>query len=213
VHVDWQADVAPRLLISHYSPPFRPGSRESAVTQLLRELLTSPSAPLFQKLRYEKQTVTSFSVLGGSWGNQFLEAQDTHLIGLSSELVLERFRKDGEAYVKEVESDVLQGLEDLKRFSQQPDAAKTLDIVKSKFRYDFLNTLSSTGDIAEQFSVYYRFERDPGVFNTLMKAIDTLTPEDVDAYAARHFRPERRIVTTLWRDPAKSDAGSGKEGQ
>lgn len=206
VHVAWEAEVAPRLMVAHYASPFRPGTKDSAVAQILPELLVSRSAPLFQRLRYEKQTVNNFSLLGGMWNNQFLHAQDAHLIGLDSELILARFRKDGDAYVQEVKSDIIAGLDELKQFSRQPGAQQTLETVRSKFRYDFLNTLNSTGNIAQQFSVYLRFDRDPNIIAALMKALDSLTPADIDAYARKHFTPERRIITTLWQGPAEPAA-------
>lgn len=195
VHVNWEADVSPRLVVGYHSPAMKPGSKETAVTQILGELLTSRSAPLFQKLRYQKQTVTDFSILNGT---ELLEATDPHLLLLDSELILERFRKEGDKYVGDVESDVIAGMEDLKTFSRQPNAAETLKVVKSKVRNDFLGALDSTGSIAPIFAWYYRFNRDPQVLDTLMQAIDSLTPQDVDAYANKYFTPQGRIVTTLW---------------
>lgn len=97
--------------------------------------------------------------------------------------------------------------------SPAPGAAETLDVVKSKMRYDFLNRLSSTGSIAVNFSVYFRFDRDPNVITALMKAIDSLTPADIDAYANKHFRPERRIITTLWQGPAEAVGTQRQEEQ
>jgi len=203
VHVKWEADVSPRLIVGYRTPAMKPGSKEGAVTQILPELLVSRSAPLFQKLRYQKQTVTDFSILGGT---EFVEASDPHLLLLDSELMLDRFRKDGDSYIGDVQKDVIAGVEDLKLFSRQPKAAETLRVIKSKFRNDFLAGLDSTGSIAQQFAWYYRFNRDLHVLDTLMQAVDSLTPQDVDAYAAQYFTPERRIVSTLWHDPNASGA-------
>lgn len=199
VHVKWEADVSPRLMVGYHMPAMRPGSKETAVTQVLPELLTSRSAPLFQKLRYQKQSVTDFSIAGGA---ELLEATDPHLLLLDSELILDRFRKDGEKYVAEVQNDVVSGVEDLKQFSRQQDAAETLRVVKSKVRNDFLGGLDSTGNIAQAYAWYYRFGRDLHVLDTLIAAIDSVTPQDVDAYANKYFTPQQRIVTTLWQDQA-----------
>jgi len=135
-----------------------------------------------------------------------VEASDPHLLLLDSELMLDRFRKDGDSYIGDVQKDVIAGVEDLKLFSRQPKAAETLRVIKSKFRNDFLAGLDSTGSIAQQFAWYYRFNRDLHVLDTLMQAVDSLTPQDVDAYAAQYFTPERRIVSTLWHDPNASGA-------
>jgi predicted Zn-dependent peptidase len=82
--------------------------------------------------------------------------------------------------------------------------------VKSKIRNDFLGELDSTDNIAEHLAWYYRFNRDPNVFESLMQAINALSPKDVDEYAAQYFVPQGRIVTTLWHDSAQAGASEVK---
>ena len=205
VHVNWDADVAPHVAIAYHIAAIKPGTKETSVTEILSELLTSRSSPLFQKLRYQKQTVTDFGILAG---NELLEGTDPHLLVLDSQLILDRFRKDGDTYVSDVENDVIPGVESLKNFSKQPKAAETLRVIKSKVRNDFLGGLNSTGSIAQAFAWYYRFNRDPHVLDSLIAGIDSLTPQDIDAYAAKYFTPQSRVVTTLWHD---QKAGAGQE--
>ena len=199
VHVNWEADVSPRLVVGYRTPAMHPGDKETAVTMVLPELLVSRSAPLFQKLRYQKQTVTSFSILDGT---ELLQSTDPHLLLLDSELMLDRFRKEGQPYVSDVQNDVIAGVDALQHFSGQPGSARVLKVVKSKVRNDFLAGLDSTYDIAQTFAWFYRFNRDPNVIDTLMKAIDSLTPRDIDSYAREYFTPQGRIVTTLWHGAA-----------
>jgi zinc protease len=201
VHVPWEADVSPRLTVGYHTPAMRPGSKEGAVIQILPELLVSRSAPLFQKLRYQKQTVTNFSIL---YGSTFLESTDPHLMVLDAELILDRFRQDGDKYVADVQNDILAGVDELKHFSRQPKAAATLRVLKSKYRNDFLGQLDSTGDIAQVFAWYYRFTRDPHAIDSLMSAVNSLTPVDIDNYAQTYFTPQRKITTTLWHDQTAS---------
>jgi len=198
LHVKWEADVSPRLFVGYHTPGMKPGSAETAVTEILPELLTSRSAPLFQKLRYQKQSVTNFALLGGQ---ELLESSDPHLMVLDSELLLDRFKTDGDKYVDDVQKDVISGVEDLKRFSKQPKAAETLKVIKSKVRNDFFAALDSTGSVAQSFAWYYRFNRDPRVLDMVIQSIDNLTPKDVDAYANKYFIPKGQVITTLWRDP------------
>jgi zinc protease len=199
VHVNWEADVSPRLVVGYHTPAMHPGDKETAVTMVLPELLVSRSAPLFQKLRYQKQTVTSFSIQDGS---ELLQSTDPHLLLLDSELMLDRFRKEGQPYVNDVQNDVVSGVDALQHFSQQPGSAHVLKVVKSKVRNDFLAGLDSTYDIAQTFAWYYRFNRNSNVIDSLMQAIDSLTPRDIDAYAQKYFTPQDRIVTTLWHGAA-----------
>ena len=102
-----------------------------------------------------------------------------------------------------IQADVIAGVDALKHFSGQPDSRRTLQVIKSKYRNDLLASLNSTPSIAEQFAWFYRFNRDPNVFQTLVESVDSLRPADVDAYAARYFSPDRRVITTLWQNTAK----------
>ncbi len=198
LHVSWDADVSPRLFVGYHTPAMQPGNKETAITLLLPELLTSRSAPLYQKLRYQKQSVTAFDVQDG---RELLESNDPHLLLLNCELVLERFQSQGQSYVSDVRADVLAGVDALKQFSRQPNARRTLQVVQSKFRNDLLARFDSTANIAEQFAWFYRFQRDPNVFDTLVESVNSLQPGDIDAYAAKYFVDSGRIITTLWRDP------------
>jgi predicted Zn-dependent peptidase len=131
---------------------------------------------------------------------------------LDSELLLDRFQKDGDKYVTDVQKDVVSGVEDLKSFSKQPKAAETLKVIKSKVRNDFFAALDSTGSVAQSFAWYYRFNRDPRVLDMVIQSIDSLTPKDVDAYANKYFIPQGQVITTLWHDPqAASVAPEAKQ--
>jgi len=204
VHVEWEADVAPRLLVAYRTPAFNPGTPESAVSLVLDELLTSRSAPLYQKLRYQKQSVTSFVTSATPIST------DPHWMVLGAELSLERFKKDGARYVDEVRYDIVSGAEALKEFSQDPNAAKTLDVVKSKVKNDFLAQWDTTDRIAQSLATFYRFSRDPHVLDVLLQSVDELQPADIDDYAARYFTREGRLVGTLWHGSTQTDAAPKK---
>ena len=192
VHVDWQAEVAPRLAVAYHTPAFIPGTPEAAVALVLEELLTSRSAPLYQKLRYQKQSVTSFATYTDPIST------DPHWMLLGAELSLDRFQKEGTQYVDEVRHDITSGTEALKDFSKDPNAAKTLEVVKSKVKNDFLAQWDTTDSIAQSLATYYRFNRDPHVLDTLLQSVDELQPTDIDNYAAKYFTREGRLVGTLW---------------
>lgn len=205
VHAEDTAEVAPRLVLGYYSPAADPGSVETAVMQVLPELLTSRSAPLFQKLRYQKQTVTDLGIFADGFSVQ------PNAFTLSAELMLERFNKEHKIYVADVEKDMLAGLEEMKSFSQTKDAARTLEVVKSKVRNDLLGALNSTGSIATIFSTVYQYRRDPYGIDRAMHAVQQLKPEDIDAFARKYFRADRRLVATLWKTPGQA-APAKKEG-
>ena len=192
VHVNWDAEVAPRLMVAYHTPAFVPGTPESAVALVLDELLASRSAPLYQKLRYQKQSVTSFSTYMPPIST------DPHWMLLTAELSLERFQKEGTKYVDEVRNDITSGTEALKNFSKDPNATKTLEVVKSKVKNDFLAQWDTTDRIAESLATFYRFIHDAHVLDTLLLSVDELQPADIDNYAAKYFNREGRLVGTLW---------------
>jgi zinc protease len=211
VHVNWEADVSPRLFVAYHIPAMKPGTKDTAVTMILPELLVSRSAPLFQKLRYQKQTVTNFDVQDGI---ELLQGSDPHLLVLNSELMLDRFHQQGEAYLNDVRNDVINGVNELKNFSRTRNSRRTLNVVKRKVRNDLLASLDSTRSIAERFAWFYRFDRDPDVFEKIVAGLDSLTPRDVENYAARYFTDQRRVITTLWHGGAPgANASSRGEGR
>jgi len=206
VHVDWQAEVAPRLAIAYHTPAFHPGMAESAVALVLEELLTSRSAPLYQKLRYQKQSVTSFTTYASPIST------DPQWMLLGAELSLERFQKEGTQYVDDVRNDIIKGTEALKNFSEEPNAARTLEVVKSKVKNDFLAQWDTTDRIAQSLATFYRFNRDPHVLDTLLQSVEELQPTDIDDYAAKYFTHEGRLVGTLWHGPEQPEAAPKKTG-
>ncbi|MGH7453658.1 MAG: M16 family metallopeptidase, partial [bacterium] len=193
-HINWEADVPPRLWIAFKMPAHKTGSVETAAGQLLPELLVSESAPLYQKLRYQKKTA---SALYFAEGTQGYESFDSRLLIINARLYKEKFTGDGKAYFEDVITDVNQALNDLAHFSSQSDAAKLLEVVKSKYTYDFLAGLSSPANVAQTLAWYYRFERDPQVLDNLLESVQKLRPQDFDAFAKKYFVPENRLIVTV----------------
>jgi len=200
-HVGWPADVAPRLYLAYRQPRFETASVETAVGQLLGELLVSRSAPLYKKLRFEKQTV---SELAFGDGRQGFESFDPRLVIFDAQLFQEQHAQKGAAYLDEVIRDIEQGVEALKQFSRQKDARQVLQTLKSKYRYDFLAAMSSPAQIAQNLGLYYRFERDAEVFEKLLASVERLQPKDVDAFAQKYFVPQNQVIITMAGEGAKS---------
>jgi zinc protease len=193
-HVSWDAQVPPRVWVAFKMPAHKTGSVETAVGQLLPELLVSESAPLYQKLRYQKKTVSALNFAEGTSG---YESFDSRLMIVNARLYKEKLTGDGKAYFDDVIADITQALDDLKRFSSQPDAAKMLEVIKSKYKNDFLAGLGSPAQIAQTLAWYYRFERDPQVLDKLLDSVQKLRPQDFDAFAQKYFVPENRLIVTM----------------
>jgi len=193
-HVPWDADVAPQVWVAYRMPAYKTGATETAVTQLLNELLVSQAAPLYKELRYEKQTA---SALGFEEGTRGFESFDARVLIVSAQLYKEKLAKSGTAYFDEVAGDITAATDELKRFSKQKDAKQLLDTLKSKYRYDFLAAMSSPAAITENFAWYYRFDRDPDVLDKMLASVEKLTPLDVENFAKKYFVPEGRAILTM----------------
>lgn len=197
-HVPWDSDVAPIVWVGTRMPAFIPGSAESAAAQVLEELLVSLGAPLYKKMRYEKQTASALHFAEGSKGFESFEGR---MLTVAAQLYKDKHAARGDAYLEEAAADIVAGLDDLKSFSARPDAVELLETVKSKYRYDFLASLTSPGDIASTFAWYYRFGRDPQALDRMLEAVARLTPRDVDRLAKAAFTPANRVVLSLAHKP------------
>lgn len=200
-HVDWSSEVPPRLTHAYMVPPFEPGSTDSAVLGLMPELIGGQTSPVFQELRYNKKLATEMFV-----GGQSAEGFDSRLLETSLRLDDAMFRTKGSAMFKEVEGILDRGLAGLGGFSQRPGAASTLAALKSRYRYDLLGSLNSPHNMAEVFAWYYRFNRDPQVLDKMVAAVEKLTPQDIDRFAARYFIPSNKAVVTMSWKPAAGGA-------
>jgi len=199
-HVGWESDVPPRVSVAYKVPPHRTGSSETAVSQILAELLAFESAPLFRKLRYEKKTASEFSFDDVSGPLATYNGFGPRLMIATARLYKEQYADRGTPYLDEVGRDIVDGFEDLKHFSSKPEASSILETVKSKYRYDFLASLDSPSNVAMIFAWYYRFERDPNVLDKLVSSVQKLEPLDIDAFAREFFVPNNRTLVTMSHD-------------
>jgi zinc protease len=197
-HVDWPVDVPPRVRICYRMEPFRTGTAATAVGELLPELLTSETAPLYRELRSEKQTASSLSLSSATY-----ESFGPGPFVLRATLFKEKYAEQGDALLDDVLADMGAAVEDLKSFASRPDAQETLDALKSKYQYDLLAQVDSPADAAQTFYWYYRFERDLNVFDKLVESVKALTPADIEDFAKTTFVPENRVVVTLTHAPAE----------
>ena len=189
-HVAWDADVPPRVNVAYLGPKFVTGSKGTAVGQILGELLTSRSAPLFRKLRFEDKAVSQLHLSA-------TEGFHRRLVEIDGQLYADQYAEGGESYKERVIQDIIAGFGELKNFSSTESATRILELVKSKYTYDFLAQLNSPANVALQLAYYYRFERDPQVIDKLVQSVQDLTPADIDHYARTYFVDNSRVIVTM----------------
>lgn len=203
-HVPWDSDVPPRMTVAYVVPEFQPGTEAGAVNAVIGELLGGQTAPLFQKLRYEKKSATAFWV-GGMSAMGF----DPRPLEANVRLDKAMFDERGKALLDETEQDIIDGFDALKNFSKRPDAEATLEAIKSKYRYDMLSALDSAHDIAETFAMFYRFNRSADVLDAVVASVERLEPGDIDEFARAHFVPSNRAVVTMaFKDVIPGEGGA-----
>jgi zinc protease len=191
-HVDWPSEVPPRVVVAYKVPAFVPGSAEGATIQVLSELMGGETAPLYKKLRYDEQVATEMSVDSVS-----SVGFDDRPLTTDVTIATDKYAQQGRALLDGTATAVSTAFEGLSSFSDQPEAAKRLEAIKSQLRYDILASLNSPSNIAQNFVTYYRFTRDPRVFEKVAEAIARLKPADIDAFARKHFTPQNRVTITL----------------
>ncbi|HEU4522726.1 MAG TPA: pitrilysin family protein [Thermoanaerobaculia bacterium] len=191
-HEEWPSEVPPRVVVAYRVPEFVPGSTEGAVIQVMSELMGGETAPLYRELRFEDQVATSMSV-----DNVSAIGFDPRPLSTDVTVVEEKYEKQGRPLLNQIATEIATAFEGLSSFSTQPEAAKRLDAIKSQLRYDILSSLNSPANIAENFGNFYRFSRDPQVYEKIAAAIARLTPADIDAFARANIRPQKRVTVTL----------------
>jgi zinc protease len=191
-HEEWPSEVPPRVSVSYRVPAFDPGSVSSAVIQAMSELMGGETAPLYRKLRFDEQVATAMYV-----DNVSAVGFDARPLSTDVTVAEEKYGQEGRTLLNRIAADVATAYEGLANFSSQPDSAKRLEAIKSQLRFDILASLNSPANIAETFGNYYRFSRDPEVFEKVAGAIANLKPADIDAFAREHFRPQNRVTITL----------------
>ncbi|HEX9984820.1 MAG TPA: pitrilysin family protein [Thermoanaerobaculia bacterium] len=196
-HVDWESDIPPRVLVSYLAPAYVPGSTESSVMEVLPELISGETSPLYRKLRFEDQVASTMGIDNGS-----MAGLDARPFANWITVAKDKYDASGRTLLERVVNDVAAGTEGYANFSSMPGAAERLEAVKSRLRYDLLGSFNSPASIGLQFAMYYRFTRDPQVFEKIAAGIAAVKPADVDAFARKYLTPKNRVAVTL----------AGKEG-
>jgi zinc protease len=191
-HEIWPSDIPPRVVVNYMVPPYVPGTAESAVLDVMSQLMGGETSPLYKKLRYEEQVASEMFVDDTS-----ARGFDSRPLGTYVTVAKDKYDAQGRPLLDRIDKDVSQAFEALTSFSAQPDAASRLDSIKSQLRYDFLGSLNSPSNIAQNYAEFYRFSRDQEVLEKVAQALANVKPTDVDAFAKKYFTPQNRVSVTM----------------
>lgn len=189
----WSGSTPPRAWVGYRVPAFegsgrRPADRqralvETAALQIVHGLAFDESAPLYQRLVVEEQSVLELD----SWDDEF--SRDPGLFVVLATLNPSRGR-EFDPTIGAIQDEVA-------RVGRGEIPAERIRAVQQHLRYAYamgLETPSSVaGFLASMLAVSGRIES----IDEYLDALARVTPEDVARVARTYLTPERRFVVTL----------------
>jgi zinc protease len=176
----WPTPTEPYLYGGYRGPAFSVDTPDLAALDLAGQLLFSESAPLYQKLVVDDQSVDLLH--GGAEDHR-----DPYLFTF-----LARIKKEDD--VAAVEAAITAALEGLTRESVP---AARLAQVQSHFKYGFAMGLDTASGTARSLAHFLALTGDAETVNRLYAMYDRITPEMIRAAARNNFLPSGRTVVTL----------------
>ncbi len=179
-HLPWPGPTLARLAVGFHGPAFSDAVSDKAALDLLAAVAFDSSSPLVQRLVRVEQKCLSLNA-------RFGDNRDPGLLVFSSVV-------KNDADLAYVETEILRELERLKK---EPVSAEDLARIKSNMKYSLADALGTTDGVAGTLAFYINLTGDPGTLNRLFALYDRITPEDIQAAAAKFFRPENSTTVTL----------------
>jgi zinc protease len=183
-HVPWTSDTLPWVTVAFPGPAFDENSKESAAMEMLGSIYFGETSDLYKKLVVAEQKA------------DVLQTDVSSSIDSALFTVMARVKNAADAvYVRD---QILSTFAEA-RFGQVP--AARLAEAKSNTRYSFARTIDSTERVAAVVAAYTPYKRSYQTVNNFYRTLESLTPADLQAAAAKYFTDAGLIVTTLSKDP------------
>jgi zinc protease len=180
-HIAWTTHTLPYVMVAQRAPAYSDESLDGAALDLMGFLGFSESSPLYEHLVIEEQSVDLL------WASN-ADHVDPYLF-----TVLARVKEKEQV---DAVRDAILGT--LRGFADNAVDAKLLTDVKSHLRYRFALSLNHSEAIASTLAHYVSLRRTPETVNKLYRLYEAVTPEDLQAVAAKYFGENGRTVVTLW---------------
>lgn len=179
-HIDWPSPTLPHLIIGFKAPAYSDEVKDKAALDLLSPIAFGENSDLYQRLVLKEQKV---DVLGPGFDDQI----DPQLF-----VVFARVKE-----AKDVDDVRGQILAAFRRFAESAVSQEKLDETRSHFRYGTALGLDSAEAIAGFLAPYMALRRSPDTVNKLFTLYQRITPQDIQAAAARYFTENNRTIVTL----------------
>jgi zinc protease len=166
VHVPWENETQPRLLLGWHTPEARLDTRDAALQNVLGPYLFGPTSPTYKDLVLDRQLAAALDV-------QYFDHRDPFLFYVLATLKSdEAFVPTQEAIARAV-SDLLDGKVDEKRLGD----------IKSNQKYGLLKSFDNASTVALQLVFAMGPTGSPDALNSLFNQMDALTKDDLVAFA------------------------------
>lgn len=189
-HIVWEGTSSPQVLIGYRAGAFEGTGdpklrdarlRDTAALEVVHGLLFERSAPLYQALVLEQQKVLELS----SWSENF--SRDPGLFVVSAEL------KDGTPF-DDVEKDVQLAIDLLARGEVDPARVAA---VRSFLGYGLTMKVETANDAADLMAQFVAVTGDPNGLRDYLRALASVSKEDVSRVAGLYLDAKRRFTVTL----------------
>jgi zinc protease len=182
-HVPWSSPTLPWVTVAFHGPSFLQTADQAAM-DILFDLSFGSTSDLYKRLVEQEQKVDQlFTSTGGN-------------VDPSLFTIFARVKDPKDAvYVRDQILETFAGLR-----AQKLDAQRVAD-ARSNTRYGALRGLDNTDAIAQTIASFAHFERSYDTINAYYRAVDAVTPEQMQQAAQKYFTDANLVVTTLAQQP------------
>jgi zinc protease len=185
----WKTSTLPRLVVAFHAPSIGTDLKAAAVQNLLGPYLFGVASALYNDLVLERHLAVAID----SW---YGDHRDPALFAVE-------VTAKNEAALPEIQRTLEKSFAQLG--SSGPDA-KLLSDVKSNQRYGLLMGLETPSAIGMAIAVALGPTGDPHQLEELYRAIDQITPAEVQAFAATYLTPQNETLVILRPPPVQAAA-------
>jgi zinc protease len=179
-HLDWPTPTLPVLSMSWRTPAATYGTPDTAVYNIMGEMLFGRVSPVYTELVLEAQKVVSFYDAG--WNHK-----DPYLFHAWVQL---KDPADFELVEKRIQTAI-------DEFASGKVDATLLENVKSNHRFSTLLDLNTPDKIALALAYFAGPTRQPDALQKSLTAVAKVSAKDVQAFAKKYLGAAQRSVITL----------------
>jgi zinc protease len=184
-HVQWQGPTLPWIIMAYKAPAFDPDSREMQSLQLLGELYFGQTSELYQRLVVRERLADALFA-------NLPDRKDETLMLIGARL---NSSESAASVIEAIQATLVQAR------TQLLDPQRLAE-TKSRSKYGFANTLSSSPAIAATLARFVQYQRTPETLNQMYAQFDLVAPEDIRDAANRWLVDRNRTTVTLSNDEA-----------